>query len=154
MAVYPAAAVHRVDALLWLGIAAVALLGASLALGWPVGIPWALGILGAEFVASLYAGAGSSVFAAAIYGSALLVMAEISYWSLDLRTRSDDEAGLARRRLLAILTLVAASLGAGAIGIVVARLPVAGSLALTAVGTGAAAAALLLAAALARKIGE
>lgn len=140
------------DGLLWLGVTAIALLGASLTFGWPGGIPWALALLGVEFILWLFIGGGSHVFAAAVYGSALLMAAELSYWSLDSRTRSDDDAGLVRRRCIAIVILLAASLGAGLAGLVAARAPATGSLALTAVGTVAAAAALLLAAALARRV--
>lgn len=143
---------HRMDGPLWLGVAAIALLGVSLAGGWPALIPWALGLFGVEFVVSLYIAGGPPLLAAAISGSALLLMAEISYWSFDLQTRSDDEAGLNHRRLLAILVLFAGSLAVGALGAGAALLPVTGSLALTAVGVGAAAAALALAAALARRL--
>jgi hypothetical protein len=140
--------------LLPLGGVAIALLAAALGFGWPAGIPWALSVLGGEFVGALYVRGGSLDVAAAVYGAALLLTAELAYWSLDARTRSDDQAGLALRRGAVVLMVGIGSLGIGLVGVAVARLRVEGSLALTAVAVGAAVLALVIVAAMARRTGS
>ncbi|MER3486142.1 MAG: hypothetical protein C4345_09400, partial [Chloroflexota bacterium] len=76
LSVAPAAMTHHEAALLALGGGATALLGAVLVLGWAGGIPWALGILGGEFIVSVYARGGALDLTAAVYGPALLLTAE------------------------------------------------------------------------------
>jgi hypothetical protein len=152
LVVAPALLANRANGLLPLGGIGLILLGAALWFGWPQGIPWAVAILGGEFVVALYVRSGSLDLAAAIYGAGLLLTAELAYWSVEARTRSDDETGLTVRHGARVLMLCVGSLGVGLVGAAVARLRVEGSLALTAVAVGAAVAALTIAAAMARRI--
>jgi len=144
LAIYPATAGSGGDGLLLLGGVATAVLGVGLALGWAVVVPWALGGLACEFVASLYLRDATLDPTAAVYGSALLLTAELAYWSFELATPSRDEGGLRRRRALAIAALVVGSLCVGLLAVAVAAVPVAGGLALTAAGIGAAVVAFVL----------
>ena len=138
LAVAPAAMTHHAPALLALGGGATTLLGAVLVLGRAGGIPWALVILGGEFIISLYVRGGALDLTAAVYGPALLLTAELAYWSLEQRTRSVEEPGLAWRRARATALLIACTLSVGLLEAVIADLPVSGSLALLAAGLGAA----------------
>jgi hypothetical protein len=131
---------------------AALLLLVGLAAGWAGAIPWALGMLGGEYLVSLYVRGGSAATVAAIYGSGLLLLAELAYWSLERQTPSQDEAGLTLRRALAAALLVLGSLGLGLLVAAVTQVSLTGSLLLTAVGVMAAAAALALVAALAWRL--
>ncbi len=137
-----------------MGPEAGGLLAASLVLGWATGIPWALGILGGEFVATLYVSGESHNFAAVIYGAGLLLVAELAFWSLDARTRTIDETGLTAGRIFTIASLLGCSLCLGLFGVGVARLSVTGSLALSAVATVAAMLAVGLVAVMMWRIGQ
>jgi hypothetical protein len=87
--------------------AAVLLLAAGLAVRFAVAIPVAVALLGAEYVALLGVEGGSLDTRAPLVGGALLCVAELAYWSLELRGAVADEAGTYLRRvsLLAALLL-------------------------------------------------
>jgi hypothetical protein len=91
------------------------------------------------------------VLATPLYGSALLVAAELAYWSLDERPRQRVEAGVARRRLLAVLGIAAAAIPASALVLAVARVDLPRSPALTAAGAAALVGCVALLTAIARR---
>jgi hypothetical protein len=93
---------------------------------------------------------GERAIAAPIYGSALLVTAELAYWSLDEHVRQRVEAGVAAPRLLAVLTVGVAAIPASALALVAAEADVARSPATTAAGAAAVVACVALLASLAR----
>jgi hypothetical protein len=126
--------------------AAVLLLSLALSGGYSAPIPFVLTVLGAVYVTP----PGDRAIPAPVYGAALLLLAELAYWSLDERVLQRMQAGVARRRLLAILAIAAAAVPAGALVMAAAEADVERSPALTAAGAAAIVASLALLAALAR----
>jgi hypothetical protein len=138
---------HRVE-LGVIGLAAVLLLGASVALALPSFIPWPLVLLAGEYAWSL--GGGDIDQWSPLVAGALLVVAELAYWSLELRGRTQDAERLTERRagLIAALGIGAVLLG----GFVLAATSVQLGTGISAdlVGAAAAVAALAVVATLAR----
>ena len=126
--------------------AATLLLSLALAAARSAPIPFALLLLGAIYAIP----EGERAIAAPIYGSALLLTAELAYWSLDERVRQRVQAGVFAPRLLAILAVSAAAIPAGALALIAAEADVARSPAITAAGAAAVVACVALLAALAR----
>jgi hypothetical protein len=113
-----------------------------------VAIPVALLLLGAIYAIP----DGDRPVAAPIYGSGLLLTAELAYWSLDERVRGrvHPGVGVAAPRLLAIVAVTAAAIPAAFLVLLAAEADLARSPALTAAGAAAIVACLGLLAALAR----
>jgi len=108
-------------------------------------IPFALLLLGAIYTIPH----GDRAIAAPIYGSALLLTAELAYWSLDERVRQRVQADVATPRLLAILAVTTAAIPVSALVLIAAEADVARSPASTAAGATAIVACVALLAALA-----
>jgi hypothetical protein len=126
--------------------AATLLLALAVTAGRSAPIPFGLVILGAIYAVP----DGDRAVPAPIYGSALLIVAELAYWSLDERVMGRVRAGVFRPRLLAILAVSAAAIPASALVLVAADAEVARSPAVTAAGAVAVVACVGLLAALAR----
>jgi hypothetical protein len=129
-------------ALLAVGGAALFALAVGLALGKPFAIPWAVAGLGAEYALAL--GDSGLDRRVPLYAIGLLVVAELSYWSLQLRRSAPDEAGITQRRLIGLCVAATAGLLVGTILVAFARFPIGGGLAIEGVGIVAAIAALAL----------
>jgi hypothetical protein len=93
--------------------------------------------------------AGALDGAAPLVGCALLLVAELAYWSVELAGAGRQERPVLLRRLAALLGLAAAALVLGSAVLAAAALPLGGGLAWDVVGVAAAAAALALIARLA-----
>ena len=93
---------------------------------------------------------GDRAIAAPIYGSALLLTAELTYWALDERIQQRVQAGVSRPRLLAILAVAAAAIPASGLVLIAAEADVERSPAITAAGAAAIVACVALLTALAR----
>ena len=126
--------------------AATLLLSLALAAVGSVPIPFALLLLGAIYTIP----DGERAIAAPIYGSALLLIAELAYWSLDERVRQRVHAGAFTPRLVAILAVSAAAIPPSALALIAAEADVTRSPAITAAGAAAVIGCLALLAALAR----
>lgn len=126
--------------------AAIFLLSLALTAGRSAPIPFALLLLGAVYAIP----SGDRAIPAPIYGSVLLLTAELAYWSLDERVRKRVQAGVLAPRMLAIVAVAAASIPASALVLVAAQADVGRSPALTAAGAAAVVACVGLVAALAR----
>jgi hypothetical protein len=126
--------------------AAIFLLSLALTAGRSAPIPLALLLLGAVYAIPQ----GDRAIPAPIYGSLLLLTAELAYWSLEERVRKRVQAGVLAPRMLAILAVAAASIPASALVLVAAQADVGRSPALTAAGAAAIVACVALVAALAR----
>ncbi len=124
------------------------LLAGGLALGRAIVVPWALGILAGEYVLALFVRETAASFAAAAYGAGLLLVAELAFWSLELRLPARHAPGLVGRRAFATAALVFIALGVGLAAAAVSGVPMAGSLGLLAVGIGALVAAIAVATAM------
>ena len=120
-----------------LGGAAVMVLAAGLVAGQAFAIPWAIAALGCEWIVGLYLRNVTDSLTTAMYGAALLLVAELAYWSLELRTPSRDESNLTSRRAIAVVMLVSASLAVGLVAAELSQTSIAGSLVLLAAGLGA-----------------
>jgi hypothetical protein len=142
-----AADVHRLELGLIAGTAVI-VLAFSVTFALPTFIPWPLALLAGEYAWSL-GGAGIDQYAPLLAG-ALLVIAELAYWSLELRSRTQDGERLTERRagLIASLGIGAVALG----GLVLAATSVQLGTGISAdlVGVAAAVAALAVVATLAR----
>ena len=126
--------------------AATLLLSLALAAARSAPIPFAVLLLGAIYTIP----EGDRAIAAPIYASALLLVAELAYWSLDERVRQRVQVGAFTPRLVAILAVGAAAAPASALVLVAAEADVARSPALTAAGAAAVVACVGLLSALAR----
>lgn len=129
------------------------LLAAGLALRVALVIPVAVAVLGAEYVALLAFEGEALDTRAPLVAAALLAVAELGYWSLELRRPVADEAGTSLRRLGLLAALL---LGVLALGVVMLALVEAVSLAGPAfdlLGAVAAVGALALLALAARRTG-
>jgi hypothetical protein len=127
-------------------LAALALLAlvAALVLGWTSLVPVSLLLLGATYVARLTADDAALDAKAPLFGVGLLLAAELAYWSLEeqQRVRSEPGDGLRRLGFVALLALLALSVGAILLG--AADTARAGGLAVDLLGAAAAAAVLLV----------
>ena len=87
---------------------------------------------------------------AALFGAALLVAAELAYWSLEHRVRISDERTLVVRRLTTLALVVAASVVIGVLAVGTTTVPLAGGAFVLAAGAAAAVAVVALLGVLAR----
>ena len=126
--------------------AAILIMALAVSAGRSTPIPFALVILGAIYAVP----DGDRAVPAPIYGSVLLLAAELAYWSLDERVVGRVLAGAVAPRLLAILAVSAAAIPASALVLAAADADVARSPALTAAGAAAVVACVGLLTALAR----
>lgn len=138
--------VHRLELGL-LGAAAVLLLALSLAVALPSLIPWPLVLLAAEYTWSL---GGRIDQLSPLVAGTLLVIAELSYWSLELRSRTQDAERLTERRVGLIAALGIASVALGGLVLAATSVRLASGIAADLVGVAAAVAALAVVATLAR----
>ena len=125
------------------------LLFLALLAGRAVPVTVVLVLLGAIYVVP----DGDRAIPAPIYGAALLLVAELAFWSLDERAPGRVEPGTATPRLLATLAVAVTGAAAGALVLLAAESDVARSSAMTAAGVAAILASIAVLAALARSHG-
>ena len=142
---------HLVRANLVAGAVALTVLAAGLALRLPVTVPVAIAILGAEYVAILGFEADALDTRAPLVAGALLAVAELAYWSLELRGPVVDEAGTYLRRIALLSTLVVSVIGVGVMMLALVEVVDAGGVAVDILGAAAAIGALALLALAARR---
>jgi hypothetical protein len=123
------------------------MLGGALLTGRPAPIPFVVLLLGTIHAMP----PGATALATPLYGSALLLAAELAYWSLDERAPQRVEAGVARRRLLAVLGVAIAAIPSSALVLAASQAELARSPAFTAAGAAALVACIALLAVLARR---
>ena len=127
-----------------LGVPAVVLLAAGIALRRPAAIPGSLALLGATYALRLLTGPNTLDGDAPVVAAALFALAEVAYWSLELRDGVADESGSHLRR---IGLLASFAVGVVVIGVALLALVEAvgtTGLALEALGAAAAVAAFAL----------
>ena len=132
-------------------VVALTVLAAGLALNLALAIPLAVALLGGEYVAILGFEADVLDTRAPLVAGALLAVAELSYWSLELRTPVVDEAGTYLRRIALLATLVVGVVGLGAVMLTLVEVVGAGGVALDILGAIAALGALAVLALAARR---
>ena len=150
---YPAATAQHFPQLVAVpGVAALCVLAAAVVLGWPAAIAWALALLGTAYATALAGKDAGAVDAVApLYAGGLLLVAELSYWSLELRGSRREEPGAMLRRLVALTAFAALSVAIGGFVVLVTAAPAGSGLAWDAVGIAAVAATLAIVATLARR---
>ena len=144
---YPVASAERFPELpLALGGVGFLLLAAALLGAWPSVIPGSLVAPAAAYAAELaLRDDGATVDAAApLYGAGLLLLAELAYWSVELRGPQREERRLVLRRAGALTGLALGSIILGALVVTITAVPLGGGVVWNAVGVAAAAAALAL----------
>jgi hypothetical protein len=137
LAAYPAMSWPDVGALPLIGGAAVVVLVAALALGLMAVVPWAIALLACELALALTARHIQASLTAAIYGAALLVVAELTFLSIQLRMPGHAEPGFFKRHALTLAAVALSALGISVFAAVLSAAPIAGSLPLLASGVGA-----------------
>ena len=102
------------------GALACVLLAAGLSLRIPVAVPLAVVALGTGYGVALGVEGGAIDARAPVLAAVLFLLAELAYWSLELREAVADEPGAYGRRvgLLSALTLGALAVGAGLLALV------------------------------------
>jgi hypothetical protein len=121
-------------AVIGLGVLGLLLLGAGLALPWPRALPWALGLLGVEYLVSLVVRGAGPDLAAPAYAAGYFVCAELAW--LGLEARGGGALWPARALAVGLLTLGGGVLGTGLL--LAAALPVPGGPLVTGAGVVAA----------------
>jgi hypothetical protein len=132
-------------------VVALTVLAAGLALRIPITVPAAIAVLGAEYVAILGFEADTLDTQAPVVAGALLAVAELAYWSLELRVPVVDEAGTYLRRLALLAALIVGVVGVGAIMLTLVEVVEAGGVPVDVLGAVAALGALGLLAFAARR---
>jgi len=127
--------------------AAIVILGLGISALRSEAIPFALVLLGVSHVIST----GDPSLATVIYGSGLLLTAELAYWSIDEHGDRRVQPGVFAPRLLAILAVVAAAIPASMLVLAAAAIDISRSHTSTAAGAIAIVACVALLAAMARR---
>lgn len=127
------------------------MLAAGLVLRFEPGVPVALALLGAAYLA-LLGFEGNAVDArAALVAGALFATAELAYWSLELRKAVADEPGTSLRRVASVAGLVLGVIALGTALLALAESVPASGAGLTLLGAAAAVVAVALLAGAARR---
>jgi hypothetical protein len=112
-------------------------------------VPWPLVLLGAAYTVDL---AGGDVDQwAPVYAGAFLAIAELAYWSLELRGRAEDVERLTERRAGLIVALAIGAVALGGVVFAATSLRLGSGVTLDAVGVLAAIGALFVVTLVARR---
>lgn len=112
-------------------------------------VPWALVALGAEYGIWLTLRGDEVDSRSPLYGAGLLLVAELSYWTLELRRSSPTEGDVALLRLLAAIGAAAGAIVIGALVLAASSVRLGGGVVLEVLGVAGAVAVLGLVARLA-----
>ena len=132
------------------GLAAAAIVLLALGVAWPLPslLPWPLVVLAAAYTWNL--GGGSIDQWAPVYAGGFLAVAELAYWSIELRGRAQDAERLTERRAALIAGLALLTVLAGGLVLAATSLRIGSGVATDVLGAAAAVVALAVVAALAR----
>ena len=119
-------------------------LAGALVLGQAASVTVAVALLGGAYGCSLLVGPRGLDAWAPLEATALVLAAELAYWSLELRPWVEGEPGIVIRRAAIVGVTGAGTLAVGAAVLAAALAPVRGGVAWEAIGVAAAAAALAL----------
>jgi hypothetical protein len=134
-------------------VSALAVLAAGLLLNLPAAIPATIVLFGAEYATILGFESDALDPRAPLVAGLLLAVAELAYWSLELRGPVVDEAGTYLRRVALLATLVVGVVGLGVMLLTLVEIVAAGGVAVDILGAVAALGALALLALAARRTG-
>ena len=133
------------------GVAAAVVLAAGLALRFAPAVPVALVLLAGAYAALLGHEVDGLDTRAPVVAAALFAVAELAYWSLELRGAVADEPGTYLRRAALLAVMLAGVVAIGIVLLAVVEAVSAGGLAVELVGAAAAVAAVALVALAARR---
>jgi hypothetical protein len=154
LAAAPALRADRLGGLLAVaGALAVLVLGYGLARGRAAPVPWTLVLLGAAYTGSLFLPDDGIDIRAPLVAAGFLLLAELSYWTLELRTPVSPEPGMLARRTLLVTAAALGALVTGGIALAATAIPLGGGLLADLLGVVAAVAALAVVARLAQRDG-
>ena len=142
---------YLVRANLALSVVALVVLAAGLALNVAAIVPVAIGLLGAEYVVILGFEVDALDTRAPLVAGALLAVAELAYWSLELRASVVDEPGTYLRRIAVLASIILGVVATGIGALAVVEVVSAGGVAIDVLGAAAAIGALALLAHAARR---
>ena len=137
--------------LLVIGAAAVAFLAAGLVLRWSAALAVGIALLGAQQATRLALGPDALDEATPLVAGALLLAAELAWWSIEPRIPAWAQPGVAVRRVLTVFTTCVAATVVSAVVVVAAGAGVGGGTLLLLTGVVAATAALGVLALVARR---
>ena len=100
-------------------------------------MPWGLLVLGAQFAGSLYVPGGATAGSAPLYATGLLLVGELTAWSLSSRTRMREESSVVLRRFAFVGGSAIVSAAIGVVLVALATQSSNGGLGWTIVGTAA-----------------
>ena len=132
---------------------ALALVAAGLTGGWAAPVSLGLALLGAEYAVFFAAGPSGVDVWTPLYAAGLLLVAELSFWSLEHRVPAWADAAVLVRRLVVLVACCAGAAALAAGVIVAAGASVGGGLGLELAGIAAAVGALAVVAGVARIAG-
>jgi hypothetical protein len=124
------------------GVLAVLVLLLGLAVRWSAALVAGIAVLGAQQAVRLALGSHGLDAWTPLSAGALLLVAELAWWSIEPRVPAWAESGLAARRLARVVFTCAGASIVAALVLVVAGAPLSGGVGLELVGVLAAAAAL------------
>lgn len=127
---------------------ALVLLAVGLAVPLPSLFPWPLVILAALYAWTL--GGGEVDQWSPVYAGAFLTIAELAYWSVELRGRAQDSERLTERRAALVVVLGLLGVACGGLVLAATSLDIGRGVGVDLLGAAAAVAALVLVARLAR----
>jgi hypothetical protein len=130
-------------------LAAVLVLAVAVAVPMTSVFPWPLVILAGLYAWTL--GGGPVDQWAPVYAGAFLAVAELAYWSAELRGRAQDPEQLTERRIALIAVLALLSVGCGGLVLAATSLDIGRGIAVDLLGVAAAVGALAMVASLARR---
>jgi hypothetical protein len=114
-------------------------------------LPWALVFLGAAYAGSLFLPDRGVDRQAPLVAAGFLLLAELSYWALELRTPVSPEPGMLSRRAVVVATAGLGALVVASVAVVATAIPLGGGVLVDLVGVAAAVAALAVVARLAQR---
>ena len=135
---------YLVRATLLAAFVAAGVLAGGLVLRRPIVIPGAILLLAAPYVAALGVEIDGIDTRAPLLAALLFVVAELAYWSLELRGTLADEPGTYLRRLALLATLAVATIVGGTVVLVVVERVAARGIAIDLLGAVAAVGAVAL----------
>jgi hypothetical protein len=117
--------------------------------GFPGAVPWAVLVLGSGYAASLFLPERGIDREAPLVAAGFVLLAELAYWTLELRTPLSPEPGMLARRLVLLWAAALGALVVATLAIVATAIPLGGGVLGDLLGVAAAVAALAVVAALA-----
>lgn len=140
-----------VGLLAFVGAVGVAGFAYALVRGRAWAAPWALVLLGTAYAGSLFAPERGIDREAPLVAAGFLLLAELTYWTLELRTPVDPEPGMLARRTALVAAAALGALLVAAVAVAATEIRLGGGLAGDLLGIAAAIAALAVIARLAER---